>query len=87
MEVYMVCRFLYRVPAGTEWYVVEHYGCCNAVSMEDAAEHIHRVHPGVPIYQVHLGEDGSIAADYGDQEYRKSLYDFAAATRSPEITH
>lgn len=87
MDIVQECRYLYRIPAGSGWYVEERYGCCMAVSMADAKKHIHRAHRGVPIYRVRLGREGCEAADSGTQEYRKALYDFAAMKMAPKITH
>lgn len=81
MEIINECRYLYLVPAGSEWCVVEHYGCCTAVSMADARRHL-RCHPGVNVVRVRLGAKGCIKADFGSQKYRKKLYDSAINDRS-----
>ena len=81
MEIFRDCRYLYRVPPGTEWYVTEHYGCCSAVSMADARRHL-RCHPGVVIVRVRLGAEGCTKADFGSQEYRKELFESAIKDRS-----
>lgn len=71
---------MYRVPAGTDWYVEEHYGCCMAISMADAQNHL-RGTPRREIVRVRLGYEGCMAAEHGSQEYRKKLFDDAVAAR------
>lgn len=75
MEIIHECRYLYRVPAGGAWYVIEHYGCCTAISMADARKHLKGI--SKDIVRVRLGEEGCDKADHGSQKYRKALFDAA----------
>ena len=75
MDISTECRYLYRIPAGSEWYVTEHYGCCTAVSMADARRHLKGISDEV--VRVRLGTDGCLSADDGSQAHRKALFDAA----------
>ena len=53
-----------------------------AVDMHDARTHLNRWCRGAKIIRARLGEDGCEKADWGDQEYRKELFESAIKDRS-----
>lgn len=75
MDIVRECRYLYRIPAGSTWYITEHYGCCTAISMADARNHLRGI--TTEIVRIRLGEEGCDAVDDGDQKYRKALFESA----------
>lgn len=81
MDIITECRYLYRVPAGDSWYLDEYYGSLTAVDMEDAKRAL-RGNPKREVFRARLGVDGCKLADFGNQEYRKSLFDAAKGDRS-----
>lgn len=76
MDIITECRYLYRVPAGDSWYLDEYYGSLTAVDMRDAKRAL-RGNPKREVFRARLGVDGCKLADFGSQEYRKSLFEAA----------
>jgi hypothetical protein len=77
MDIIRECRYLYLVPKGHKYYPDGHYGSLMAVDLRDARKHLNRWCRGAEIVRARLGEEGCDLADFGDQEYRKALFDAA----------
>lgn len=81
MIIVTECRYLYLVPKGHKYYPDGHYGSLMAVDLRDARQHLSKWCRGAKIVRAKLGAEGCELADWGDQEYRKSLFEAAIKAR------